>query len=75
MVGIMFLGMALGDLGFSALSSGLRAQMGSAHSLYWTFTFPWSVACMAVLSAAVRLAGRVNAFLVGRATTASARGA
>jgi hypothetical protein len=54
-------------LGFSALSPGLRQQMRSINSLYWTFTFPWSAGCIAFLAVAMRLVG-IKVFLSGRST-------
>ncbi len=61
MVRRLFLLMIVSYWGLMSLSHGVRQQMESAHSLYWTFTFPASVCAMALLSLAVRLAGAINA--------------
>jgi hypothetical protein len=50
---IYFLFMMGCFLGFSAISPPLRHQMGSIHSLFWTFALPWAAASCAVLSVGV----------------------
>jgi hypothetical protein len=70
-VGLLFLTMMVTYLALCILSPRLRHQMESAHSLYWTFTFPLSVGCMVIFALALRLAGRVNAYLSSGSTSNS----
>jgi hypothetical protein len=53
-IAALFLWMVACFLGFAALSPPLRHQMGSVHSVFWTFAAPWSIACIALLALAVR---------------------
>jgi hypothetical protein len=50
----LFLWMVACFLGFAALSPRLRHQMGSVHSVFWTFAAPWSIAGIALLALAAR---------------------
>ena len=50
---VFFVLMCASYLGFSALSAPLRHQMGSIHSMFWTFDAPWSLACCALFTLAL----------------------
>jgi hypothetical protein len=53
--GLFFLSMAGSFFGFSALIPGVRHQMASASSLFWSFSAPWSLGACAVLALGARL--------------------
>jgi hypothetical protein len=50
--GLLLVWMTVCFLGLTALNPSLRNQMTSVHSMFWTFIFPSSFVCMAVIALA-----------------------
>jgi ABC-type dipeptide/oligopeptide/nickel transport system permease component len=54
MTGMYFLWTLAAYLGFCSLSTRLREQMGSIHSTYWQYTFPFALGCIAFFTFSMR---------------------